>query len=254
MTAATNPLLECNAVTVRFGGLEALSNLSLAIEAGGVLGIAGPNGAGKTTLFNVISGHVRASQGEVRLDGRAITRMSPDRIFRLGVARTFQIPEVIRTQSVFSNVLVGAHFAQDAGFATTLRFTPDSYRLAHAGMAAFELAAMAARLAGETSLFARKMVMLASAMARRPRLLLLDEPASGLTAGEADQILGKIRDVRALGTTVIVIEHVMRFLMAASDRLVILNRGSVLFDGTPEEGRRSEQVRRLYFGKVTMGT
>jgi branched-chain amino acid transport system ATP-binding protein len=251
MTAsAAAPVMQCRGLTVRFGGLEALSNLSLDIRAGEVLGIAGPNGAGKTTLFNVISGHVRPVAGEVIYDGRAIVGLSPARIFQRGVARTFQIPEVIATQSIYDNVLVGAHFGSDRGLGSMLRFGLSSRAAADRAVVAYGLQARAHYAAGTAPLFERKMVMLASAMARAPRLLLLDEPAGGLTSGEADVILARIGEIRRGGTTVVVIEHVMRFLMAAADRLVVLNRGTLVFDGSPSEGRRDEAVQRLYFGRT----
>lgn len=242
------PLLACRDLTVRFGGLEALSNLSLDVADGEVLGIAGPNGAGKTTLFNVISGHVRPAAGSVVFRGRSITGLPSDRIYQLGIARTFQIPQLIGSQSVYSNVLVGAHFAGDRSVGTTLSFPVESHRLTAEAITAFRLSQSSGRAAGTVSLYERKLVMLASAMAHRPALLLLDEPASGLSGSEADAIVAEVLAIRCRGTAVIVIEHMMRVLMAISDRVAILNRGGLLFEGSPAEARASADVQRLYFG------
>jgi branched-chain amino acid transport system ATP-binding protein len=250
---AAEPLIECRSVTVRFGGLQALSGLDLSVRAGEVLGIAGPNGAGKTTLFNVISGHVRPSSGAVLFRGAPITGLSPHEIFQLGLARTFQLAEVIPTQRVYTNVLVGAHFAQDTTLSTALAFGSESYRSADRAVAEFGLAPRAGALASSASLYERKLIMLASAMAHAPHALLLDEPVSGLSSAQAKAIVEQIKDQRARGTTVVIIEHVMRVLMAVAERLVILNRGRVLFDGLPERARENDEVQRLYLGSMSPG-
>lgn len=241
-------LLDCSNITVRFGGLVALSDLNLTVNRGEVLGIAGPNGAGKTTLFNVISGHVRPSKGSVHFSGMSLVHLRPDQIFQLGIARTFQIPELIGTQSVYHNILVGAHFARDDSVRTALLFAKESYCRAKLALSDYGLDKQCQKLACNTSLYERKMIMLASAAAHVPQLLLLDEPVGGLSPGEADAILEHVQKIREKGTTVVVIEHIMRVLMTISDRLVILNRGSVLFDGKPEEARANPDVQRLYLG------
>ena len=241
-------LIECRDVSVRFGGVEALSHLNLTVWQGEILGIAGPNGAGKTTLFNTISGHVQPRSGSVLLDGRPIGGMRPDRIFQLGIARTFQIPELIGTQSVHTNILVGAHFAHDTNVGAAVAFGGRSYDAAYDALVAYGLAEHRDKLAGSASLYEKKMIMIASAMAHTPRALLLDEPVGGLSTNEAQSILDIIVRVRERGTTVVIVEHVMRVLMAISDRLAILNRGTLLFEGRPEEVRENEDVQRLYLG------
>jgi branched-chain amino acid transport system ATP-binding protein len=242
------PLLDCRGLTVRFGGVTALSELTLEIRRGELLGIAGPNGAGKTTLFNAISGHVGTLGGEVRFNGDRIDHLTPPAIFQRGIARTFQLAEVVSEQTVYANVLLGAHFAVDRGWREMLRFGAASYGRADAAMERFGLMARAAARGGAMSLFERKMIMLASAMAQRPQVLLLDEPVGGLTDTQADALLDEVREIAAAGTTVVVIEHVMRVLTSITDRLVILNRGKVVFDGDAGAARRDAAMKELYFG------
>jgi branched-chain amino acid transport system ATP-binding protein len=246
-------LIECRDIAVRFGGLKALSDLSLAINEGEVLGIAGPNGAGKTTLFNVISGHVRPASGDVIFRGQTITGLAPHKIFQLGLARTFQLAEVIGSQDIYANVLVGAHFARDTQLRTSLIFDDESHAAAQEALRSHELAERSRDLASKTSLYQRKLVMLASALAHAPQAVLLDEPVSGLTPAQAKSIVEHIERVRLQGTTVVVIEHVMRVLMAIAERLVILNRGRIIFDGSPEKVRENEEVQRLYLGSAAGG-
>ena len=227
------PLLECRDITVRFGGLEALSKLSLSVFEGELLGIAGPNGAGKTTLFNVISGHVGPASCDIFFKGRSITRLAPEKIFQAGVARTFQLPELIGTQSIHTNILVGAHFAHDKRIRDTLAFSERSYDAAADALSDFRLMEVREKLASSAYLYERKMIMLASAMAHAPRILLLDEPVAGLSEAEAESIMDHVRRIVVQGTTVVMIEHVMRVLMAVADRFVLLNRGRLFFDGNP---------------------
>ena len=247
-------LIECRNVSVRFGGVEALSDLNLTVRQGEILGIAGPNGAGKTTLFNTISGHVQPRGGSVLLDSRPIVGMRPDLIFQLGIARTFQIPELIGTQNVHTNILVGAHFAHDTNVGAAVSFGRQSYDAAYDALVAYGLAEQREKLAGSASLYEKKMIMIASAMAHTPRALLLDEPIGGLTTHEAQSILDIILRIRERGTTVVIVEHVMRMLMAISDRLAILNRGTLLFEGRPQEVRENEDVQRLYLGSALGGS
>jgi len=151
---------------------------------------------------------------------------------------------------MYTNVLVGAHFAHDSNLGSALAFGRESYQATDKSVADYGLVAHQNKLASSASLYERKMVMLASALAHTPQALLLDEPVSGLNATEAQSILDKISEIRQRGTTVVIIEHVMRMLMAIADRLVILNRGTLLFDGSPEAARANEQVQRLYLGST----
>lgn len=241
-------LLGCDGLTVRFDGLRALNNLTLSLRTGELLGIAGPNGAGKTTLFNVISGHIRPSGGRVRFRGREITGLPPHKVFQLGVARTFQLAQVVSTQDFYTNVLIGSHFSLDRGRQPKWRVPAEAYWTTADAVERFGLARRATVLAESGSLYERKMVMLAAAMAHTPAVLLLDEPIGGLNRKQATAVLTQIERIRSSGTTVVVIEHVMRELISISDRLVILHRGTVLFDGKPEDAQEDRQVRRAYLG------
>ncbi|WP_214367005.1 ABC transporter ATP-binding protein [Pseudonocardia sp. H11422] len=248
-----DPLAACRGITVRFGGVTAITDLSIEVRRGEVLGIAGPNGAGKTTLFNVMSGHVKPASGEVLFKGRSISGLPPHKVFQRGLARTFQLADVISEQTFYANVLVGAHFARDTGLRSMGSFSSDSYRRADEAVERFGLGARRSALGGTASLFERKMIMLASAMAQAPDLLLLDEPVGGLNEDQADALLGKVQQIARDGTTVVVIEHVMRVLTTVAQRLVILNRGELLFDGDPAAAREDDELQRLYFGSAVGG-
>ncbi|NJC65731.1 ATP-binding cassette domain-containing protein [Planosporangium flavigriseum] len=235
---------------MRFGGVTAISNLSLSIREGEILGIAGPNGAGKTTLFNVISGHVKPVAGEVLFAGERISGLPPHKIFQRGVARTFQLADVITEQSFYANVLVGAHFAKDRGLRGMFRFGAGSYVAADTAAERYGLGNRLGIRGGTASLFERKMIMLASAMAHKPSVLLLDEPVGGLSEEESDTLLEHVQRIAAEGTTVVVIEHVMRVLTSVAQRLVILNRGELLFDGAADDAREDKKLQELYFGST----
>jgi branched-chain amino acid transport system ATP-binding protein len=243
-------LIDCRDVTVRFGGVQAITNLSMQVRRGELLGIAGPNGAGKTTLFNVMSGHVKPVSGEVRFAGSRISGLPPHAVFQRGVARTFQLAEVMADQTIYANVLAGAHFARDTSLGAMLRFGSQSYESADEAVKRFGLWERRGVRGGAASLFERKMIMLASAMARTPEVLLLDEPVGGLNEDQADALLDEVRQINEAGTTVVIIEHVMRVLTTVAQRLVILNRGELLFDGAPHAARENEELQRLYFGSA----
>ncbi|HXF74236.1 MAG TPA: ABC transporter ATP-binding protein [Actinomycetota bacterium] len=233
----------------RYGGLAAVDGLTFSVAEGETLGIAGPNGAGKTTLFDVISGHAAASSGRVRFMGREIQRMPAHAICALGIARTFQVTVAFPELTVLGNILVGAYFGRGRR-RIGLRFDRASIDRA---IEAASFVGLGDRLdvrAGPLSLFDKKRLMIASSLATEPRLLLLDEPVGGLTPAETDSILELVRRVRDGGVTVIVIEHVMRALMSISDRVVIMNHGRLLFDGTPRDVVRDAEVIRVYLGTL----
>jgi branched-chain amino acid transport system ATP-binding protein len=171
-------------------------------------------------------------------------------VFQRGVARTFQLAEVITEQTFYANVLIGSHFAHDKGIRSMLRFGADSFARADAAVKRVGLADRATARGGAASLFERKMLMLASAMAHTPDVLLLDEPVGGLTEEQADVLLEEVRQIADAGTTVVVIEHVMRVLTSVAQRLVILNRGELLFDGNAQDAREDQGLRDLYFGSA----
>jgi ABC-type branched-subunit amino acid transport system ATPase component/ABC-type branched-subunit amino acid transport system permease subunit len=250
------PLLDVDEVTVAFGGLTALRNVSLAVGTAEIVGLIGPNGAGKTTLFNAVTGLYRPSSGAIRVDGRDIGRLAAHERTRLGLARTFQNPELFRELSVLDNVLIGAHTMHWPGVAATLLGTPRT-RVAEArerararALAAFVgLGGLIERRAEGLSFGHQRMLEIARALAAEPRLLLLDEPAAGLTSAEAGFLMDLVRRIRTeFGVSVLLIGHTMRVVMGLSDRVVVLDHGSRIAEGTPAEVRSDENVIRAYLG------
>lgn len=242
-------LLEVEELSKHYGGLAAVDRLTFSVAEGETLGIAGPNGAGKTTLFDVISGHAAASSGRVRFQGREIQRMPAHAICALGIARTFQVTVAFPELTVLGNVLVGAYFGRGRR-RIGLRFDRASIERAVEAATFVGLGDRLDAPAGPLSLFDKKRLMIAAALATEPRLLLLDEPVGGLTPAETDAVLELVRRVRDGGVTVVVIEHVMRALMSLSDRVVIMNHGRLLFEGTPQDVVRDAEVIRVYLGTL----
>lgn len=242
-------LLEVTDVVKRYGGLAAVDGLTFRVDEGETFGIAGPNGAGKTTLFDVITGMVRATSGTVRLSGQAIESASVHRICNLGAARTFQLPSVFDSQTVLANALTGAYFGRPKAWWKGLRRSPVAATRAMEELEFVGLASVAAQQAGPLPVYDKKRLMLASALATDPVVLFLDEPFGGLTPGEVDAFLTTIRATRERGITIVLIEHVMRALMALSDRVLIMNHGKELFEGTPAEVVRNEDVVEVYLGR-----
>jgi branched-chain amino acid transport system ATP-binding protein len=235
-------VLELTNVGKRFAEIVALKDVSVTVREAEVLGIAGPNGSGKSTLFNVVGGVYRGT-GRVLLRGENIMSLSPDRVCRRGVGRTFQIPQVFTTMTVEDNVRVGARF----GGAPRQR----TQELIDEALEFVGLSARRREGAGHLDLLGRKLLMLAAALATEPFLLMLDEPMGGLTPAEIGQLSGlilKLRDERRL--TPIVIEHKVRTLVELSDRLMILFNGERIALGPPQEVVNDQRVIDLYLGKV----
>ena len=248
---AGGALLEVAGLTKRYGGLAAVDDLSFRVAPGEAFGIAGPNGAGKTTLFDAITGHARATEGRILFLGAEIQERSSHVICQLGVARTFQIPAVFPEHTVLGNVLVGAYFGRRARVAPAPRFDDESVERAREAARFVGLGDRLRAIAGPLSLFDKKRLMMASAIATEPRLLMLDEPVGGLNPAEIDEVLALVREIRATGVTVVLIEHVMRALMTISDRVMVMNHGRLLFEGTPADVQRDEEVIRVYLGTAT---
>ncbi|GIK96954.1 MAG: ABC transporter ATP-binding protein [Alphaproteobacteria bacterium] len=248
MTAAGAMLLSCSQVSKHFGALAAVNNLSFDVAEGEVLGIGGPNGAGKTTLFEVISGLNPATAGEVIFAGRPITRLSPERICHEGIARTFQLNAGFDSLTVRENVLVGAHFGREGRRLPGLRIDREAKARADAALAAVGLFDRADHLTENISVLDRKLLMIASALATQPRLLLMDEPVGGLTPREIDQVMAVVHGLKGQGVTVILIEHVMRFLVQLSTRVLIMHHGEKLYEGPPEGLARDAKVVEVYLG------
>jgi len=235
-------ILEVENLSVRFGGLAALAGVSFAVAPGEIVGLIGPNGAGKTTLFNVITGLVRPTQGAIRLRGTPIARLAPFQISRMGVARTFQLVRILPTLTVAQNVLVGHHF----GGRRRARGAPlDEVRRL---LGTVGLEGRADEPAQALPLADRKRLEIARALATQPDLLLLDEILSGIRVVEARALMDLIREIRRAGTTIIMIEHIMKAIMALSDRIVVLHHGEKIAEGTPDAVAAAPAVVQAYLG------
>jgi branched-chain amino acid transport system permease protein len=234
--------VELDQLTVGFGGVRAVEHLTLCHDAGGVLGLIGPNGAGKTTLLNVLSGTVRPTGGEVRLDGRRVGGMAPDRLARAGVRRTFQHLDTFGSLSVLENVLVPMEARN--------RFTPTARLQSEAAtlLAGVGLAGLLDVPVSTLPLSTQRRVEVARALAGRPRLLLLDEPLAGLSRAERDELAALVRRVADAGVTVVLVEHDVAAVMRTSDRVVVLDHGRLLADGPPAQVQADERVRGAYLG------
>jgi branched-chain amino acid transport system ATP-binding protein len=227
-----------------FGALHAVNNVSFEVMRGEIFGIAGPNGSGKSTLFNIITGiPISADAGDIHLNGQSIRRVRGDQIARRGLARTFQKETDFASLSVLENVLIGASYGGSERSAADTRTTATE-ALSFVGIAAEEHARPVAGL----SILHKKKMMIASAIAMRPQILLLDEPASGLTKPEVEVVKGLILKLNAQGMTILLIEHVLSLLLSVSHRIMVLSHGEVLAIGTPDEVVNDQTVVEAYLG------
>jgi branched-chain amino acid transport system ATP-binding protein len=247
-TVAGAPLLSCSAVSKHFGALAAVNNLSFDVMPGEVLGIGGPNGAGKTTLFETISGLNPATAGKIVFDGRDITGLAPEAICHAGIARTFQLNAGFDSLSVRDNVRVAAYFGRDNRKIPGLRIGRAVDDLVDAALEAVGLMDKAHETCGRLPVVDRKMLMLASAIATAPRLILMDEPVGGLNPKEIDRVLAVTRSLIERGITVILIEHVMRFLVQLSTRVMIMHHGEKIYEGDSAGLVKDSTVVDVYLG------
>src|SRR5262252_5852974 len=234
-------LLELESVSKSFGALKVVDQVSLTVHENEALGILGPNGAGKTTLFNLISGDLRPDAGRILLAGENVTTLAPHRRCRSGIGRSYQIPHPFSGMTVFENLLVAAVFGGAMSESEAAAQCVDI--LSRTG-----LARRANQLAGSLTLLDRKRLELARALATRPRVLLLDEIAGGLTEHEARTLVETILGIRAQGIGIIWIEHVVHALLACVQRLVVLNFGALIAEGEPHAVVTSAEVQRVYMG------
>ncbi|MGI5219230.1 ABC transporter ATP-binding protein [Nocardia sp. CA-290969] len=257
MNEQEGPLLEVRDIGVRFGGVHALSAVSFSVRAGEVCALIGPNGAGKTTLFNVISGVYQSDSGAVRLDGRPLNDLRPDQRASLGIARTFQNVALFNGMTVMDNVLVGAYRAHpEDGFLrgalqprSTRRRERESRSECLEILQLLEIEEFADRDVDGLPFGTLKRIELARALAVRPRLMLLDEPAAGLTHSEVDELVELLKRLKTSHhLTLLVVEHHMRLVMNLSDRVVALNFGETMANGTPREVAADPRVIAAYLG------
>jgi branched-chain amino acid transport system ATP-binding protein len=234
-------MLSVRRLSKDFGGLAAVRDLSFEVAKGEIVGLIGPNGAGKTTTFNLISGFITPTSGEVLFEGRPVQNLKPHRICQLGLARTFQITQPFPDITTLENVLIGAYNRHASPAA--------AHQKAHDALERMKLSHKARERAKNLTLIELKQLEIAKALATEPRMLLLDEVAAGLNAAEIDEILELVRELNGQGITLLVVEHIMRVIMSLSQRIVVLNFGVKIAEGSPDEISRDPRVLDAYLGE-----
>ena len=249
-------VLEARKITVRFEGLEALSRLSFSIGPQRIISIIGPNGAGKTTLLNVIIGVYPLHAGEIIFQGKPIAGLKPFQIASLGITRSFQQAQLFMNMTVLENVMVGMHPRTTSGFIKGMLRPPSERReetmirkKSQGILSEFGLLSKAGDMTGHISILDQRRLEIARAMACHPEILLLDEPAAGLTIREMEEMGKLILGLKAKGQTIILVEHNMRLVMAISDTLIVLHHGIKIGEGRPENIQKNPQVIEAYLGK-----
>lgn len=237
-------LLETDGLTRRFGGLDAVSGVSVTVELNSVVGFIGPNGAGKTTFINVVTGFLKPSAGRVIFDGSDVTGNRPWDVARAGVSRTFQIAKPFRDLTVRENVALGSMFGPGNSRSVAASLTDADEVLERVG-----LSERAEARPGELPIADTKRLELAKALAMKPRLLLLDEVMAGLRPAEIDNSIDLIRSLQKDGLTIVVIEHVMKAILAVSDKVIVLHEGKRLAEGPPKEIASDDRVIEAYLGE-----
>ena len=258
-TARTTPgdvILSIENVAVHFGGLVAISDLTFTVGEGEIVGLIGPNGAGKTTAFNVFTGFLKPTSGAVRYRGTSLNGLKPHEIAGLGLVRTFQRTSVFQNNSVFENVLIGLHRRGRSTVWDTLLALPRE-RIAEREFVAkaqeilglVGLQGRAAELAGALPYGEQRLLGIALALAAQPSMLLLDEPVSGMNPSESAKVMKLVETIRASGVAILLVEHDMPMVMRVCDRIVVLNYGRIIAEGSPAEIQRHPDVIRAYLGE-----
>jgi len=235
-------ILKVKNLTMKFGSLAAVDDVSLSVRKGEIIGLIGPNGAGKTTFFNCLTGYLTPQNGAVQFDGRPITGMLPNRICRLGLARTFQIVQVFREMRTWENVIIGA-FCRTANSAEAYRETVEILKFTG-------LYGKKDSLVGNLTIADHKRLEISKALATQPHLLMLDEAMAGLNATETIEAIELIKKIRGRGITLIVVEHVMEVIMSISERVVVFDSGRKIAEDTPEKIVKNPRVIEAYLGEA----